>query len=284
MRAMSTARLIVIAFLCIAGCDKKPADTGASTPARLEPAAPTPASTDQQPSLEVEVTAQNWLWTFEYPDGLRSSELHLPAHSVVRLRLRSRDDEHVFAAEPLGVTQTIPAGGEVVVDVAVGAAVRGEVHNPALDARDGAPEGGAESMRAALVVADAAAHAAWIRELSAGPRAGGRTPVQWGEDLFQQQGCRSCHSVDGSTGVGPSLAGVWARTTAGTTPMADGRSVGELIGPGRAFASPSDYLKAQILDPASVVEVRGFDPVAPAFGGVLDDAEVAALLAYLRTL
>ena len=34
-------------------------------------------------------------------------------------------------------------------------------------------------------------------------------PVELGSRLFQRKGCASCHSIDGSTVVGPTLLGIW---------------------------------------------------------------------------
>jgi cytochrome c oxidase subunit 2 len=96
----------------------------------------------------------------------------------------------------------------------------------------------------------------------------GKTPEQFGAVLYQKRGCNACHSVDGSKGVGPSWKGIY------------GESVATNVGPATVDEA---YLKESMLAPAAKV-VAGFQPVMPTFQGVLSDREVAALIAYIKSL
>lgn len=64
---------------------------------------------DEQPggekSLIVNVTGQQWVWTFEYPqyDGLVSDKLYLPKDRAVYFNVTSKDVVHNFWAVELGV-------------------------------------------------------------------------------------------------------------------------------------------------------------------------------------
>jgi len=282
----------LLAVLLVVSCSKTQAelpppapDDGAGVaerPAAATTTAPgdagAPAGAQGEPDLVIGVVALRWRWLFEYPGGLVSDELHLPTSARVRLHMRSADVEHELYAPALRLKRVIPAGGEVTVDVAVGDKPnRSEVVNLAA----GDPKN--EQMRAALVVEPAVEHAAWLREARAADAANGRSPAEWGAAIFAQSGCPACHPAAGARGVGPSLAGLWARTTAGTTPLADGRKLGDIIGEGKPLATAEDYLVAQILDP-QVVHLAGYPQTAPSFRGQLDDAELAALIAYLKTL
>ena len=66
-------------------------------------------SSDQQPgddkSVIVNVTGQQWVWTFEYPqhDGLTSDVLYLPVDRPVYFNVTSKDVVHNFWAVELGV-------------------------------------------------------------------------------------------------------------------------------------------------------------------------------------
>lgn len=66
-------------------------------------------SANQQPNsqqaLIVNVTGQQWLWTFEYPqyDGLTSDILYLPEGRPVYFNVTSKDVMHSFWAVELGV-------------------------------------------------------------------------------------------------------------------------------------------------------------------------------------
>ena len=66
-------------------------------------------SADEQPggsnALIVNVTGQQWVWTFEYPqhDGLTSDILYLPKDRAVYFNVTSKDVLHNFWAVELGV-------------------------------------------------------------------------------------------------------------------------------------------------------------------------------------
>jgi len=66
-------------------------------------------SADEQPggkdALIVNVTGQQWVWTFEYPqhDGLTSDVLYLPKDRAVYFNVTSKDVIHNFWAVELGV-------------------------------------------------------------------------------------------------------------------------------------------------------------------------------------
>jgi cytochrome c len=93
-----------------------------------------------------------------------------------------------------------------------------------------------------------------------------------GQQAFAE--CASCHSVDGSPGVGPTLKGVVGRASASV--------------PGFAYSSAfkrshlkwtPDELDKYVADPQSVVPGN----VMP-YAGMSDPAKRAALIAYLATL
>jgi cytochrome c oxidase subunit II len=81
-----------------------------------------------------------------------------------------------------------------------------------------------------------------------------------GRAVAETQGCLSCHSVDGTEGVGPTFKGLWGQTVQ----LADGsRRVVD-----------ADFVRATILNPA--------DPVMPQFS--LNDQEIDEITEYLREL
>jgi mono/diheme cytochrome c family protein len=89
-----------------------------------------------------------------------------------------------------------------------------------------------------------------------------------GERLFQELGCVGCHRADG-TGIGPALAGVFGG------PMAD---------PGcGVLTADEEYLRESILNP-TVVVAAGFAPIMPSFAGRLNDEQLRALIAYVKSL
>lgn len=95
-----------------------------------------------------------------------------------------------------------------------------------------------------------------------------------GRDIFNTGGsagvpCTTCHSLDGSKLVGPSLKGIAAR--AGSTV---------------AGLSAEEYIRQSILDPQAYVS-PGFGEVAPMptiFRDHFTEDEINKIIAYLMTL
>src|ERR1700733_15181447 len=59
-------------------------------------------------SMEIQITAKKWLWTFEYPDGTRSvNELHLPVNKSVHFVMTSEDVLHDFYVPDMRVKRDI---------------------------------------------------------------------------------------------------------------------------------------------------------------------------------
>lgn len=98
-------------------------------------------------------------------------------------------------------------------------------------------------------------------------------PEQKGKSLYAQLGCNSCHSVDGTAGVGPTLKGLYGsqvRLTNGDTVEAD-----------------EDYLRESITDPDAKI-VDGYAPgimsAATPKDRVSKEDNLEALVAYIKTL
>lgn len=108
---------------------------------------------------------------------------------------------------------------------------------------------------------------------SAAPAASSGGNAANGETLFKktvigaQPGCVTCHSLDGSALVGPSMKGI------------AGRAAKEVSG-----QSAEEYLKASIVNPNAHV-VSGFaQGVMQSYEKDLSAEELADLVAYLLTL
>jgi cytochrome c oxidase subunit 2 len=58
----------------------------------------------------IKVIARQWSWEFQYPNGVRSSELHLPVDQRVNLQLQSEDVIHSFYVPAFRLKQDIVPG------------------------------------------------------------------------------------------------------------------------------------------------------------------------------
>jgi cytochrome c oxidase subunit 2 len=97
---------------------------------------------------------------------------------------------------------------------------------------------------------------------------GAMTPAQRGDLIFNKlQPCATCHSVDGTPRIGPTVKGLFgSRVT-----LVDGRIV----------VADEAFLRESILSPLSTV-VQGFPPAMPPVP--LKPEEVDALVEYLKTI
>ena len=94
--------------------------------------------------------------------------------------------------------------------------------------------------------------------------------AQLGKALVRDNGCLACHSTGQARVVGPG----WAGLSGAMVELASGERI------------PVDdaYLARKIRDPAAQ-PVAGYPTgIMPAFGEILSDTEVAAIVAYLQTL
>lgn len=90
-----------------------------------------------------------------------------------------------------------------------------------------------------------------------------------GERLYAIKGCIACHSVDGSLRVGPTFRGLWGTTIQ----LSDGSQV----------VADENYVRESLFDPTAKGRA-GFSPVMPSYRGQLTDADVDALLVFLKSV
>lgn len=204
------------------------------------------------------------------------NEVHLPLGKPVKVLLRSHDVLHDFYVPPFRARMNIVPGQVSTFWFTPTKAGRYEALCAQLCGI------GHANMRGFVVVEDEATFQAWLKTqptfvmtmarpapgASAGaPASGPGARVAQGEALAQSKGCVACHTVDGSSRVGPSWKGLAGKTQT----LADGSTV----------LADEAYLQRAIREPQAQV-VKGFPPVMPP--STLSDEELAALVAYLQSL
>lgn len=85
--------------------------------------------------------------------------------------------------------------------------------------------------------------------------------------LLEAKDCLTCHSVDGSEGIGPTFKGMFGRKTKLKT--------------GTTITEDDAYLRESIVDPSAKI-VDGFDDVMPK--PEVTDEEVKQIIEYIKTL
>lgn len=242
-------------------------------------------------AMEIRVRAYKWGWEFRYPNGATEPRtLHVPVNTPIRLVMSSDDVLHAFYVPTMRVKRDVVPGYYAMTwfeatrtTPAVPAGLQGDdlerwlsTDGNSLDLfcaeYCGAPEGGGSpgayghsTMRGHVVVESREAYEAHIASLFRRPD--GLTEEQWGQRLYAQFNCNTCHSVNGAAGQGPTWRGLWGRQEQ----LTDRTSV----------TVDENYLRESILQPQARI-VRGYQPVMPRAG--LNDLQINAIIAYIRSL
>lgn len=96
----------------------------------------------------------------------------------------------------------------------------------------------------------------------------GATAAQ-GQQVYNSFGCVGCHSFDGSMRVGPSFLNMYGRQ--------------EKLADGSTITVDDEYIRESLSSPNAKI-VSGFVPTMPSFSGKLENDDVAALIAWFKTL
>jgi cytochrome c oxidase subunit 2 len=213
-------------------------------------------------AMEVQITAKKWLWQFEYPDGTRSvNELHLPVNKSVHLVMTSEDVLHDFFVPDMRMKRDIVPGryteywftptllGE---HVSTCAEYCGKGHS---------------DMHAKLFVDTPEKFADWMA--TGGDEWMHHTPEEWGKIQWDQKGCQTCHTTDGSKSKGPSWKGIWGKPVK--------------LNNGSSVVVDENYVRESMMQPNAKV-VDGFEPIMPTFQGLLRENEIRGLVAYIKSL
>jgi cytochrome c oxidase subunit 2 len=102
-----------------------------------------------------------------------------------------------------------------------------------------------------------------------------------GEIIFNRRGCAGCHSRDGRIITGPSFLGLWTKISTGQEHFQDGTSLTQEMIQSQYGGAAENYIFESIRNPKAKI-VQGFPDVMPTFQGQLTDADLAALVAFLR--
>jgi cytochrome c oxidase subunit 2 len=251
-----------------------------------------------QDATLLEVLGQQWQWRFRLPgaDGklglsetrhvsptnpfgldpadpagqddilIAEQEVHLPLNKPVHVILRSHDVLHDFFVPPFRARMNMVPGQISTFWFTPTQVGRFEAMCSQLCGV------GHPNMRAVVVVEDAANYQVWLKDketfaVTQRPPTGEGGQVAQGRALANGKGCVACHSIDGSTRVGPTWKSLFGKT--------------ENMRDGSTALVDDAYLGAFIRDPQAR-GVKGFAPVMPKIP--LTDEEVAALVAYIKSL
>lgn len=214
-------------------------------------------------SLDVRVIGQKWVWSFEYPkSGIVSPELVVPVDKSIRLTMYSKDVIHSFFVPEFRIKKDVLPNRYSVIWFQ---ATEPGVYQVFCTEYCGA---GHSQMLTKVKVVSTQEYQAWV-DSGGGAGGEGLSSIEFGKQLFTNQGCSTCHSIDGSTLIGPSLLGKFGSK--------------EKLTSGTSITIDDNYIRESLVDPNAKV-VEGFTPVMPTYKGRLNDKQITSLIDYIKSL
>lgn len=213
-------------------------------------------------ALEVHVVAKQWAWEMQYKSGVKASNmLMVPVNKNVKITLSSQDVIHSFYVPTFRIKQDAVPG--MYTNVWFKAEKLGDFHIFCTEYCGTAHSG----MLGKVKVVTQEEFDKWLEDES---KSSALPLAQRGEKIFQVKACGSCHSdKDASTKVGPSLFKKFGAQ--------------ENLEGGSSVTVDENYVRESVLNPAAKI-VKGFQPVMPSFQGQLEEAELNALIEYIKSL
>ncbi len=212
-------------------------------------------------ALEIQVTAKQWLWQFEYPNGTRTiNEIHVPVGKPVKLVMTSDDVIHSFFVPsfrlkadvlPNRYTELWFTPTREGMHVLLCAEYCGRGHS---------------DMSGKIWVDSEDKYQDWLEN---GDQSAQSMPLKdLGAALYASRGCATCHSLEGTRIQGPSFKGLYGQRAR----MTDGKT----------FLIDENFIRTTILQPQAEVR-EGYPNIMPSFQGLLREREIRALIEFIKS-
>jgi cytochrome c oxidase subunit 2 len=208
-------------------------------------------------AINVYVVGKQWMWKFQHLNGQREvNELHVPVGRPVKLIMTSEDVIHDLFVPAFRVKADVLPGR--YTHVWFEATKPGSYHLFCAE-YCGTQHSG---MGGQVVALGPSEYQNWLASATGGSMASA------GERLFADMACNTCHR-EGEVGRGPVLNGLFGSTV-------------RLQG-GRTVVVDEAYLRESIVNPSSRL-TEGFQPVMPAYQGLLTEEGLSELVEYIKSL
>ncbi len=210
-------------------------------------------------AMDVYVVGKQWMWKLQHSSGHREiNELHVPVGRKVKLTMTTEDALHDFSIPAFRTKADVVPGRYTYLWFE--ATKPGKYHLYCAE-YCGLNHSG---MGGWVYVMEQRDFDNWL----AGNESG-QTPVQQGQDLFQNKlGCASCHA-GGDNQRGAKLEGIFGKDV-------------KLVG-GQTVKVTDEYIRNSILNPSSQI-VEGYQPIMPTFKGQVTEEQLVSLVAYIKSL
>ena len=230
-------------------------------------------------AMIVKVTARQWSWTFTYENGKEDNVLRVPVRKPVKLLITSADVLHSLYIPAYRIKEDAVPGMETHLWF-----LPDELGSYDLFCTEYCGVGHS-AMITKVEVMTKKDFDSWYKgektqvarkpsteKTGAKPARKPEGPVQEGAKLIQVKGCVACHTIDGTPKIGPTFKGVFGKKE---IVIRDGKE--------REIVVDEAFIKQTILEP-ELDRVKGFPPIMPSQKGQLTDAEINAIIEYIKSL
>lgn len=210
-------------------------------------------------AMDVYVVGKQWMWKLQHATGQREiNELHVPVGRKVKLTMTTEDVLHDFSIPAFRTKADVVPGRYTYLWFEATKPGRYHLYCAEYCGLNHSGMGGW------VYVMEQRDFDNWL----AGNESG-QTPVQQGQDLFQNKlGCASCHT-GGADQRGAKLENIFGKDVT-------------LVG-GQTVKVTDEYIRNSILNPSSQV-VEGYQPIMPTFKGQVTEEQLVSLVAYIKSL
>ncbi len=207
---------------------------------------------------EIYVVGKQWMWKIQHADGRREiNELHLPVGHPVKLVMASQDVIHDFFVPAFRAKQDVVPGRYTTMWFTPTRPGKYHLFCSQYCGTNHSTMGGW------IYVSEPKEHARWLAQTEPPLSLAAR-----GAQTFHTLGCSGCHAPNSQIHA-PLLDGLYGKPV----PLADGTIV----------RANDQYLRDSILLPNKQI-AAGYEAVMPTFHNQISEEDLAALLAYLKSL
>ncbi len=231
-------------------------------------------------SMVVKVTARQWSWTFDYANGKETNVLIVPVRKPVKLLITSADVLHSLFIPAYHIKEDAVPGMETHLWF-----LPDQLGSYDLFCTEYCGVGHSDMITKVNVMTQQdfddwytgkkeQAAAAEVKPGAAKPVKKPETEplAHEGAELFQTKGCTACHTADGTPKIGPTFKGLFGKKE---TVVHSGQE--------REITVDEAFIKQTLLHP-EIDRVKGFPPIMPSQQGQLTDAQIDAIIAYIKSL
>ena len=213
-------------------------------------------------AMQIKAIGKMWEWNFDYGNGKVSKELVLPLNRNVKMNLFSPDVNHSLFIPAFRVKEDVIPGYNNYLWFR-------PISKGTFDIFCTEYCGLAHSgMTAKVVVVDSLEFKKWLADL----KVTGTGPEHPGLAIIKANACLTCHSLDGTKIIGPSLKGIYGTKRTVVTNNTE-----------REVVADDEYIKRSILDPNADV-VKGFNKgLMQSYKETLKAEDIDKIVDYFKT-